>query len=120
MTSTGPVPKVRDQVKRRANGRCERCGIILNRPPHIHHRQPRKAGGSTRPWINLPGNLLHLCSFCHNQVERERGNSYTFGWLVREPTLPSGRQVKLWDGWYYLTDDGERVSATVPGVARGL
>jgi hypothetical protein len=118
--STGPTPAVRQMVAERARHRCERCGIIMGRPPHIHHRQPRKMGGSSRPSINYPGNLLHLCPFCHVQVEGNRTPAILSGWLVTEPRIPADTPVKLWDGWFLLDDNGARISVDVPAGVRGL
>lgn len=118
--STGPTPSVRDQVKERARRHCERCGIPMDRPGHIHHRQPRKMGGTSRPSINYPSNLLFVCAYCHMQIEERRTRSTRYGWLVPEPALPAEVPVKLWDGWHLLADDGSRVSVSAPAALRGL
>ncbi|WP_052372816.1 HNH endonuclease [Amycolatopsis taiwanensis] len=100
--------KVRDIVRERSGGVCEKCGI--QPAAEIHHRCGRQMGGSREPWINQPSNLLHLCSGCHGEVTNTRGaRAYieTCGWLVRRgQTLPADVPVVLWHGLVLLDDHG--------------
>jgi len=61
----GPrIPKpVREEVLRRAENRCERCGRTKGRLT-MHHIMPRSEGGGD----NVE-NLAALCRKCHNLVE---------------------------------------------------
>lgn len=99
---------VRDKVEERSRGVCERDG--KHPATEIHHRTGRQMGGSREPWVNLPGNLLHLCSPCHEEVTNTNGNrAYieTCGWLVRRGVrLPSEIPVVLWHGLVLLDDEG--------------
>jgi hypothetical protein len=65
-------------------------------------------GGSSRPEINCPSNLLLLCEpGCHSEVESSRQISYERGWLVRPGHNPATSPVWIAGrGWTYLRDDG--------------
>lgn len=79
-------------------------------------------GGSKDPVSESACNYLMLCRTCHLVgVELNRQDSLAKGWLVRQGHDPSSVAVKLWDGWFYLTPDGERVEVigTVPAAWRG-
>lgn len=108
MKRTGPDVKTREIVEARSLWACERCGRTVSRDCcQQHHRQPRGAGGSSDPKINLPSNLLLLCSTCHLQVERDRSVAYEQGWLVRRGHDPAKTPVWLAGrGFAWLTDDG--------------
>ena len=111
--NTGPSQRVREIVKARDNNRCVVCGKYGEN--QFHHRQPRKMGGTRRPGINLPSNLLTLCVICHQYAEAHRTTSYRLGLLVREPSIPSGVPVLLLaHGWVLLDDDGLFVPTTPP------
>lgn len=68
------------------NGTCERCGSLGHQ---THHRRPRGKGGSRDEGTNLAGNLLRLCSPCHDEVESHRGDSLRRGWLVKHGAGPA-------------------------------
>lgn len=105
MKHTGPKGKAVNLVLTRAAESCERCGCA--RPEQIHHRKPRGAGGSSDPAINLPSNLLAVCSPCHLAIERDRTVAREQGWLVRFEHDPAKRHVWLAGrGYCYLNDDG--------------
>ena len=58
---TGPTPKVRALVLERDGYRCARCGVDVRTSPvgySIQHRVARGMGGTRRPSINSPANLL--------------------------------------------------------------
>lgn len=98
---------VRFKVIERAKGRCELCGLVVKpRPAHLHHRRPRGMGGS-KANPHRASNLLHLHPTCHLfRVERKRQESLTNGWIVQQALDPSMIPVLMWDGWWYLHDDG--------------
>lgn len=81
MRDTGPDEGTKQIVYVRARHRCERCGggSIFN----IHHRLPRRMGGTRWPLVNHPVNLVLLCTRCHEWVESHREQSVDEGWLLR-------------------------------------
>jgi HNH endonuclease len=97
--------EVKELILRRAQFRCDRCGMRAH-SGHFHHRTPRRAGGSSRTDLGLPSNGLLLHPQCHDFVERKRRVSAQLGFLVGYGSLPSDVPVYLWSGWHYLTDDG--------------
>ncbi len=100
---TGPDAKTRLLILDRAEGCCEICGTQLHDGAgwiavhSVHHRQPRKSGGSNRTEINLPSNLLLLCgsgiSGCHGWIESHRSESIANGWLVPMGESPAKTPV---------------------------
>ncbi len=114
--NTGFPPGVRTTVEERCGGWCERCGV--ERAVEIHHRRPRGAGGSLAHDTNRVTNALAVCESCHRWIERNRAESLTKGWLVRQghdpamtPVLYSGQVGKPIRAWVFLTDDGGIESA---------
>jgi ferredoxin len=83
------VPQgVRAAVLRRDGPYCARCGqCTANVPSSVHHRLPRRMGGTLDPRINDPRNLVVLCGTgttgCHGAVESDRVAAYADGWLIR-------------------------------------
>ena len=109
--NTGPTRSTRQVVQARARMRCERCGRDLRwEPGQIHHRRPRKMGGTSRADANSPANLLLLCRSCHEWVESNREDAYEQGLLVREPLDPSMVPAVLIGGTLLLTADGRYTS----------
>lgn len=97
-------------VMERAGNACERCVVsVVNYPGEIHHRKPRGMGGTRSKAINLPCNLVLLCSDCHRWVESNRSEARESGWLVRQFEAPE--TVPLTDiyGYLFLLDDDRRV-----------
>lgn len=115
---TGPTAATREVVWLRAGGRCELCGCDLDGRPStaysIHHRLPRRMGGSRAPGINSPANLLLVCGSattprsCHLRIESERANAYGYGWLLRGREHPAEVSVVLGSPGrlVWLTDHG--------------
>jgi 5-methylcytosine-specific restriction protein A len=109
---TGPLADAIDAVYERAQHSCELCtaavGPERGSDHHIHHRRPRRAGGSKRPDTNLPSNLLLLCPTCHEVVESRRIAGYENGWILRSEAKPSYVPCTIWNGTreVFLTDDG--------------
>ena len=102
---TGFSPKVREQITRRADGLCERCGNPALVVQH-HHRRPRGAGGSKASDTNVASNALVACVPCHSWIEANRDEALHWGWLVRQGHPPA--EVPVWIGWRWvlLKDDG--------------
>lgn len=103
---TGPQFWVKQEVQARWGGRCARCG---GPGSNIHHRQPRRMGGSRDPRVNGPANLLWLCGTgttrCHGWIESHRDAAREAGWLLRDGQDPAAVPVLLWDGRRVLLDD---------------
>jgi 5-methylcytosine-specific restriction enzyme A len=96
---------VRELVRVRSNGFCERCGRITA-DPQIHHRRPRGMGGSDREGTNTASNALWLCMPCHAWVESYRYEAYIEGFLVHQHHRPAMVPVHMPVGWTSLADDG--------------
>lgn len=74
---TAVYRKARQQVIERQAGRCASCGRqVASKQPNghwstlgggVHHIQPLSKGGG-----NVLGNLVLLCTLCHNRIEAER------------------------------------------------
>jgi hypothetical protein len=105
--STGPIPEVRQIVEARSGGRCEftDCTRVGE---HIHHRRPRRMGGSKAVDTNGVANLLHLCCVHHDWVESNRTAATDMGLLLPSTADPS--RVPLWtrhaNQRVHLTADG--------------
>lgn len=92
--------RCRAMVAERALGRCERCGAPD--PVHMHHRLPAGRGGA---WT--PGNILHICLFCHDWVHGNPIEAYKGGWLIRsERASPEDVPVLVRGTWQGHRDDG--------------
>lgn len=82
------VPReVRALVLRRDGPYCARCAVsVANVPASVHHRLPRRMGGTRNPRINDPRNLILLCGTgttgCHGWVETHRLTASVDGWLL--------------------------------------
>lgn len=96
-------------VRARSMGLCEFCQQQGNQ---THHRLPRGMGGVSRAglFVNLPSNLIRLCTLCHTTAEHEREWAFTVGLLVRRGDDPAEVPVYLrsvqGSGWYHLLPDG--------------
>lgn len=114
---TGPPDEVVDLVLERAAYSCELDGAQVGDrrgvDHHLHHRRPRRMGGSQLPDTNAPQNLLLLCPSCHETVESERTAAYAGGWLVRQNADPARVPVLILAVERYLTPDG-RYSDSLP------
>ena len=109
--NTGPSLAVRDLVRSRDMDACVRCGA-WDRPEiwprhQIHHRVPRGLGGSRRPEINSPANLVLVCAVCHARIESHRDEAREDGWLVRQGHDPALTPIPGPEGWVLLTHDGQ-------------
>jgi hypothetical protein len=125
-SATGPSPRTRKLVLERDGYRCVICGIsIIGRIYSLHHRRNRASGGSRRPAINSPVNLITVCgsgvSLCHGKITRnvDRILAIAKGWVVLvngtpECTDPALIPVQVaWLGKRWATPDG-RWSETAP------
>lgn len=102
--------RVRALVGARSGGICEICA--RRRAGHMHHRRPRKMGGSRRPSTNSPANILHLCPLCHQRIETSsRTRAHSFGWLVDDSiddpaSVPVFLATAYGQQYVWLHDDG--------------
>lgn len=97
-------PKVRQIVRARAQGRCERCGRPGN---NLHHRKGRVGFD-----CDQPANLLLLCGSgttgCHGWVTANPAAAGAQGLSVSRLSTVSAADVpvRLWAGRVRLTNDG--------------
>lgn len=106
--------EVKEQILKRADFRCDRCGLRTDEGGQFHHRNPRRAGGTRRPEVGLPSNGLLLHPSCHDYIEKHRIVAAGLGFIVGYGTLPKDAPVMLWSGWHTLNDDG--TATRLPGV----
>lgn len=85
----------------RSGGLCEVCGCEGS---DVHHRKPRRAGGTRDEAINSLSNLTLLCRGDHARVESRRSLAYENGWLVHSWDEP-GLVPFLRLGRFVLFDD---------------
>lgn len=110
---TDPPRSARLAVAARSGGICERCRKA--RAVHVHHRQPKQAGGTRRRLAHALFNLLHVCFRCHAEIHGDPAKSYKAGWLVLSGGDPAlvplrtrtarGEPLTEW-----LTADGRRTT----------
>lgn len=101
---TGPDTATVELIEARSQGVCEACGEDRARP--IHHRRPRRMGGTRRTDVNLPSNLLHISDSCHLHIETWRQWSLDRGLLLRDDDAPRREQVLYRGEWRYLDNAG--------------
>lgn len=113
---TGPDAATRALVARRCGECCEVCGVSLrDMVASLHHRLPRRMGGTVNPAVNSAANLLYVCGSgttgCHGLIESQRATSYLMGLLLRDGQDPCSEPFQSVIGWHYLTPDGSKVPA---------
>lgn len=102
------VPRgLRGAVWERDDGRCQRCGrSVYDGPCSLHHRRPRRSGGTAAASAHTPENLVLLCGTgttgCHQHVESWRAAAYAAGWLVHSWDDPAAVPVLRFDGAWAL------------------
>lgn len=116
MKRTGPTPEVVSIVYARDDGRCALCAAVCSGERgfdwSVQHRVRRGAGGTRRPWVNLPANLIllhgHGTSLCHGDVESDRAKYTDTGHIVRDGiTLPAQAPIEhALHGRVLLDDEG--------------
>ena len=116
--SLGVSQAIRNEVLRRSNFRCEKCGIHLAEGFYysIHHRTPRGMGGTREKRLNLPSNLVAICGSgttgCHGWIEHNRSEAEDAGWLVSRYQECAEVPLFIYGvGWRYLTDEGDYSSS---------
>lgn len=125
--STGPDANTVEAVLERDAYSCAVCGELVGSRRgvdySIHHRRPRRMGGTSQPDTNLPSNLLTVCGSgttgCHGHIESHRADAYDAGWLLHASDVPSQTPIlHALHGWVFCTDDG-RVELVPPPILRG-
>lgn len=122
-TTTGPDSLTVDAVLARDGWACAINACAISGPRGIgwaiHHRRPRRMGGSSLSDTNLASNLLTVCTPCHELVESRRAEALERGWLLHAGDVPSQTPVQhMLLGWVYLGDDGS-FSLAPPPILRG-
>lgn len=104
LASTRTYTGSRLLVQARDQGTCIRCGGL---GAQVHHRRPRKAGGSSGCWwINLPANLVCLCLTCHMDVESHRSDAVMDGYIVVGNQEACEMMVRRFGEFVLLDNDG--------------
>jgi hypothetical protein len=96
---------------------CAVCGCSIGAvlDHSVHHRRNRGSGGSRRPEINSPSNLLLVCgsatTLCHGRItsNANRVEALTAGWVVSLNAKHTPAEVPVQHalhGLVYLADDG--------------
>lgn len=101
---TGPDTHTKIRLTLRSDGACERCG--RDDVVQVHHRKPRRMGGSKAPDINSLSNVTHLCLSCHEWTEREPAEALCEGWRLHANELPESVPVLTRHGLVRLTNHG--------------
>lgn len=110
---TGPDAATRALVLARDGGSCVICGSTQNL--QIHHRAGRRMGGTRRPEINSPANLLTLDLECHQSVESRRRDALDRGLLLPQSVEDPSAWPVCWHGQVVLlTHDGQALPVTDP------
>lgn len=112
--ATGPTPDVVEAALERAQYSCELQGCEVGDRRgvdwSIHHRLPRRMGGTKRPEVNQPSALIVVCGSgttgCHGWIEARRAEAYDMGLLLRAGDNPAQVPVELAVGLVWLTEDG--------------
>ena len=103
---TGPDKRTVDLVHNRSAGICEVCGWAEGQ--QLHHRCPRRAGGTRDKAINAPSNLIFLCHLCHASIESHRVKAINDGHLISQFNRDGADEVPLlYRGtWRALDNEG--------------
>jgi hypothetical protein len=69
----------------------------------LHHRRPRRMGGTRAVDVHDPANLLAVCGVgslggCHAHIERNRLEALRNGWLLNSGADPGARACTIRDG----------------------
>lgn len=93
-SDTGPKCSARDAVHERSGGLCEFVWCPC-RAEQMHHRRPRRMGGSSAADTNDSSNLVDLCSAHHAWVESNRLDAIAMGLILPAGAVPAQVSVLL-------------------------
>lgn len=121
---TGPTEQTREAVITRAAYHCELCNRPISGPASVHHRRPRRMGGTRRADTNSPANLLLLCGSgttgCHGWVELHRREGLDAGVILYDRDNPTEHPfMDRLGNWWTLTDEGTK-QLTNPSADSGV
>lgn len=94
--------------------KCERCyADFFENGVSIHHRRPRMMGGSKKPELHQPANLIALCGSgvtgCHGWVESNRTLAREQGFLIMKVESASDIPFQDKNGkWWKIDDFGQK------------
>lgn len=97
---------------------CDLCGGLIHGYYQVHHRNPRKAGGTRNPRKATAANgaILHL--ECHTFLESNRALARLIGFLLYDRMDPEREPIRTWMGWQMWRADGARVTMSSPPLGR--
>ncbi len=115
--NTGPPDKTVIQIAQRDGWACFRCGGACHGRRgvdwSVQHRRARGMGGSRRPDVNEPQNLILLCGSatspggCHLRVEKRHPDDTGMGWSIKQSEDPLYVPALHWQyGLIFLSADG--------------
>ena len=106
----------RRAVWKRAAGRCEITGLRLGDRDgdgwECHHRRNKGMGGTDRPDVDSPANLLALSPAAHRAVHASRAWAQPRGYLLSKNLPPEQDDPSMWPvflsgrRWVLLTHSG--------------
>jgi Homeodomain-like domain-containing protein/HNH endonuclease len=96
-----PPIQIVNMLKKRANGRCENCGIVP-RNAHVHHTEKIAALPKTLDSIEF---LLYLCPSCHRRAHRGPGRDWT-PMLNSLPFIEAAKRHGLEVEWFPSRQQG--------------
>ena len=102
---------VRHMLSCRSGARDEWTGAPLRPGWTVHHRQPRRMGGTRNPAIHSLANLVavngHGTLGSHGWIESHRAEATDRGYLVPMGMDPEVVPIRLWSGrTVWLSPDG--------------
>lgn len=121
---SGPTPATREAVAARAGYHCELCYTPIAGQASVHHRRPRRMGGTRRSDVNEPANLMLLCGSgttgCHGWIESHRKQALADGVILYDRDIPTDHPYRDRHGnWWTLSNDATK-HATNPSADSGV
>jgi len=110
---SGPTPATRQAVAARAGYHCELCYTPITGQASVHHRRPRRMGGTRRSDVNESANLMLLCGSgttgCHGWVESHRKEALADGIILYDRDIPTDHPYRDRHGnWWTLTNEATK------------
>jgi 5-methylcytosine-specific restriction protein A len=89
--------KTRALIMARFDGRCYYCGLRVEGNGQIHHRLPRRLGGSGSLLVSDIANGVYLHGRCHDRIESQREKAIINGWILKMGSDPT--VIPITTGW---------------------